>query len=187
MNKKNQPMRVEGKNVYLRFPEMKDAAEFIVRSRASVKFHRNLVKPARDVEAFKIYVRGNKTDSNRLFLIRRKVDDAIIGATNMSQIFHGGFKNAYLGYYLFAEFAGNGYMTEALKLMLGFAFGALKLHRLEANIQPHNTASIELVKRCGFTKEGYSRKYLKIGGKWRDHERWAIIREDWTENNKRSK
>ena len=70
-------------------------------------------------------------------------------------------------------------MSEAINLILKYSFNNLKLHRIEANIQPHNTASIEVVKRCGFSKEGFSPKYLKVGGKWRDHERWAIIKENW--------
>ena len=103
----------------------------------------------------------------------------IIGAINLSQIFRGGFQNAYLGYYIGAPYAGRGYMTEALRLMLRYAFGELMLHRLEANIQPRNHPSIALVKRAGFSREGFSRRYLKICGRWRDHERWAIIAEDW--------
>ena len=70
-------------------------------------------------------------------------------------------------------------MTEALRLALRYAFQQLKLHRLEANIQPRNFASIALVKRAGFVYEGYSRRYLKVCGRWRDHERWAIIAENW--------
>ena len=70
-------------------------------------------------------------------------------------------------------------MTKALGLTLHYAFRALKLHRLEANIQPTNTASLALVARLGFVCEGYSRRYLKIAGRWRDHERWAILAEDW--------
>jgi ribosomal-protein-alanine N-acetyltransferase len=70
-------------------------------------------------------------------------------------------------------------MTEALQLMMRHAFDDLQLHRLEANIQPGNVASLALVKRAGFGREGYSRRYLKIGGRWRDHERWAILAEDW--------
>ena len=73
-----------------------------------------------------------------------------------------------------APFAGRGYMSEAMRLLVRHAFTTMKLHRLEANIQPGNQASIALVKRCGFEREGYSPRYLKIGGRWRDHERWAI-------------
>ncbi len=102
-----------------------------------------------------------------------------MGSIALSQIFRGGFLSAYLGYQIGADFARQGYMTETIQLMLRHAFVDLKLHRLEANIQPGNVASIALVKRAGFVLEGYSRRYLKICGRWRDHERWAILVEDW--------
>lgn len=102
-----------------------------------------------------------------------------MGSINLSQIFRGPFQNAYLGYYVGARFANQGYMTEAVELIVRYAFKTLKLHRVEANIQPQNKASIALVRRAGFTKEGYSKRYLKIGGRWRDHERWAITVEEW--------
>ena len=73
-------------------------------------------------------------------------------------------------------------MTEAVGLALGHAFNELRLHRVEANVQPNNSPSIAVLERNGFVKEGFSRRYLKIGGRWRDHERWAIIKEDWIEN-----
>jgi len=69
-------------------------------------------------------------------------------------------------------------MREALVAVLRLAFGPLRLHRVEANIQPRNRASIDLVRSLGFRREGYSRRYLKIGGRWRDHERWALLVED---------
>ncbi len=163
----------------LRVPESGDADEFIALSRSSREFHRGLANPPDDDESFRRYLAKNELNSDRCFLICRLEDEALLGAVNLSQIFYGGFKNAYLGYYLFQQFAGQGFMTEALRLVLRFAFNELALHRVEANIQPHNSDSIALVKRLGFVREGYSRKYLKIGGKWRDHERWAIIREDF--------
>lgn len=72
-------------------------------------------------------------------------------------------------------------MTEAMQLMLRYAFERLRLHRIEANVQPENSPSLALVKRAGFIREGYSRRYLKVCGRWRDHERWAILAEDWRE------
>ncbi len=112
-------------------------------------------------------------------MICQKSDAAIAGAVNLSQIFRRIFQNCYLGYYLFEKFTGKGLMTEAVELVLRHTFQNLKLHRVEANVQPENLPSIAVLQRCGFTKEGFSRKYLKIGGKWRDHERFAIIKEDW--------
>jgi ribosomal-protein-alanine N-acetyltransferase len=87
-------------------------------------------------------------------------------------------RSAFIGYYAFAGFDRKGLMKEALGLVLRHAFNRLKLHRLEANIQPQNRASIALARSCGFTREGYSRRYLKVAGHWRDHERWAILAED---------
>jgi ribosomal-protein-alanine N-acetyltransferase len=97
---------------------------------------------------------------------------------NVSQIFLGGFCSAYLGYYAGARFMGKGYMSEGLRLVLRHAFSELGLHRLEANIQPANRASIRLVRRLGFRREGFSPRYLKVFGRWRDHVRWAVTVED---------
>ena len=109
----------------------------------------------------------------------RREDDTVMGEINLSQIVRGLFLSAYLDYQVGAPFARQGYMTEGLHLALRHAFTTLGLHRLEANIQPENAPSIALVRKVGFAREGYSRRYLKIGGRWRDHERWAILREDW--------
>ena len=104
---------------------------------------------------------------------------------NLSEIVHGVFCSAYLGYYAFAGAAGKGAMGEGLRLVLDTAFRDLKLHRVEANVQPGNTRSIDFLARNGFTREGYSRRYLKIGGRWRDHARFAMLAEDWRELRRR--
>jgi ribosomal-protein-alanine N-acetyltransferase len=98
---------------------------------------------------------------------------------NVNEIVRGVFQSAYLGFYAFAPYQGVGYMSEGLRLVIAEAFKRSGLHRLEANIQPTNSRSIALVKRLGFRLEGYSQNYLKISGRWRDHERWAITIEDW--------
>jgi ribosomal-protein-alanine N-acetyltransferase len=121
----------------------------------------------------------NRLETNAFYLARRREDDAIVGFLSISEIVRGKFQSAYLGYGAVAEFAGRGYLTEAMELLLREAFTRLRLHRLEANIQPGNTASIALARRCGFELEGFSPRYLKIGGRWRDHERWAITKESW--------
>ena len=164
---------------FLRLPELSDCAEFTKNAVDSVDFHRNLVSPARSRKDFEEYIAKNDTETDRCFLLIEKATGSIAGAINISQIFLKGFRSAYIGYCLFEGFTGRGLMTDGLGCLLYRAFSDIGLHRLEANIQPHNKESIALVKRCGFTKEGFSRKYLMIGGEWCDHERWAIVREDW--------
>ena len=178
-NRKNLRLRVSGKTVFLRYVMLEDFDEMMEMFRESRAFYKGLINPSQDYESFKIYVERNEDEANECLVICRKMDEKIVGALNLTQIFRKGFQNAYLGYSLGVKYTGNGYMTEAINLILKYSFNNLRLHRIEANIQPHNTASIEVVKRCGFSKEGFSPKYLKVSGKWRDHERWAIIKENW--------
>ena len=103
----------------------------------------------------------------------------LVGVINLNEVVRGMFQSAYLGYYAFEPFSGSGYMTEGLALVLDQAFGPLGLNRLEANIQPENKRSSRLVSRLGFRLEGFSPRYLKIGGRWRDHERWAVLASEW--------
>ena len=176
---KNENLKLAGKKCFLRYPTIEDCAEFTANAKQSAKFHRNLVSPPKDKADFEEFLTRNEGEANECLLICRKFDAAIVGAVNLSQIFRRVFQNCYLGYYLFEKFTGKSLMTEAVEIVLRHAFQNLKLHRVEANVQPENTPSIAVLQRCGFTKEGFSRKYLKIGGRWRDHERFAIIREDW--------
>jgi [ribosomal protein S5]-alanine N-acetyltransferase len=111
--------------------------------------------------------------SSSLLIILRD-SGAIAGLVNINTIIRGRYQNGSLGYNSFAPAAGRGYMTEGLRLAMRYAFEGLQLHRLEANIQPENHASLRLVERLGFRREGYSPGMLFIDGAWRDHERWAI-------------
>lgn len=177
---------IVGKRIFLRAPTREDSEEFIALNRASTRLHRGLVSPPTLPAQFTAFLKRSRGADSACFLLCRVDDGAIVGSINLSQIFLGGFRSAYLGYFVGAQYSGQGYMTEALQLTLRYAFEYLKLHRIEANIQPENIASIALVKRAGFTREGYSRRYLKICGRWRDHERWAIIAEDWKARRGRS-
>jgi len=97
----------------------------------------------------------------------------------ISQIVRGAFQSAYLGYYAHEAHARQGFMREAIEQVLDHSFSALGLHRVEANIQPGNAPSIALARGAGFRLEGFSPRYLLIGGQWRDHERYAITADEW--------
>jgi [ribosomal protein S5]-alanine N-acetyltransferase len=168
--------------VVLRTPTAADQDEFIAAMRASRSAHRPWVYMPETPERYAAYLSRVQDPRYALFLACRKKDGAIVGFLNLSEIVRGGFKNAFLGYGGVAAHAGQGYMTEAMRLLLREAFTRLDLHRVEANIQPGNKPSIALAKRCGFELEGFSPRYLKVGGRWRDHERWAIRAETWRAN-----
>lgn len=165
--------------VFIRAPTADDRDELIALNHASRGFHRGWASPPVTPKEYDGYLERCGHDDFVGLLICRRQDRAIVGVANLSEIVRGPFQSAYLGYYAGAPFAGQGYMAEGLWLVLDLAFGRLGLHRVEANVQPANDTSIRLIKRLGFTREGYSRRYLKIGGRWRDHERWAMLAEDW--------
>ena len=105
----------------------------------------------------------------RYYLARREDPARVVGAISLGSLVRGGFQSCFLGYKLDGDCLGRGYMTEAVGGMVRFAFAALELHRVEANIMPRNEASLRVVARCGFQNEGLSPKYLKINGVWEDH------------------
>ena len=170
---------MKGRKIYLREPTADDFEELDTLYKSSYRLHRGLISPTFGRLDFEELLIRNQGEDYESLLISVNETAAIAGTITLSQIFRKAFQNAYLGYLLGEGFTGKGYMTEAIELMLKHAFSNLKLHRIEANVQPHNLQSINVLKRTGFTKEGFSRNYLKISGKWRDHERWAIIKEDW--------
>ncbi|HEY5195911.1 MAG TPA: GNAT family protein [Solirubrobacteraceae bacterium] len=165
--------------VELRTPTPADRDRYIAAMRASRALYRGFVSPWTTPDAFDGLVRRAQDDSFEPMLACRRDDGAIVGFVNISQIVRGRLQSGFMGYGGVAGQTGQGYMTEAIGLALRRAFTELRLHRIEANIQPSNTASIALVRRCGFELEGFSPRYLKVGGRWRDHERWAIRAEQW--------
>jgi ribosomal-protein-alanine N-acetyltransferase len=168
-------------HVFIRTPTEEDCQELLSLHRRSKELHFPWVCPPLTEQECKDYIDRCQNEDFEGLLICQSTNDRIIGVANLSQIVYRAFQNAYLGYYVDVDFAGRGLMSEGLRLAIDYAFNILGLHRLEANIQPDNRASIQLVDRLGFTKEGFSRKYLKINGEWRDHERWALTVEDWME------
>lgn len=152
-----------------------DCAEFVAAALASKRLHSPWVSPPLTRAAFTARVQRMQPPANFAFVLRRRDGGALVGYADITNIVRGPFLSAYLSYYAFRGHERQGLMTEGLRLVIRHAFRKLRLHRLEANIQPANIASIALVKACGFSKEGYSPRYLKIRGRWRDHERWALL------------
>ncbi len=168
-----------GARVYLRGPTRGDQLEFVALMRASRSFHRPWATAPTDGDRFAAYLADASRADFEAMIVCRSQDHAIVGFFNLSHITRGLLQSAYLGYAVGKPFAGQRYMREGLNLVLRHAFLNLRLHRVEANIQPGNKASIALAQGAGFRREGFSPRYLKIGGRWRDHERWAILADEW--------
>ena len=161
--------------VYLRKVHGSDRGEIIDLARAGRALHDPWISPPRTPHAFRLYLRRTQREDHEGLLVCLQETHEIAGVINLNNIVRGSFLSASLGYYAAARLAGQGYMAEGLNLVKDYAFGELGLHRIEANIQPDNSRSINLVRRCGFEREGASRAFLFIDGAWRDHERWAFV------------
>lgn len=151
-----------------------DRAELIRANQENRAHHLPWVEPFTDDAGFDTWFARSLTSAT-LGLVARAADGRIAGVVNLNEIVMGPFQSCYLGYYGMAWCAGQGLMTEAVRLATRFAFDTLGLHRVEANIQPGNLRSIALARRLGFRHEGFSPRYLFIAGAWRDHERWALL------------
>lgn len=161
--------------VYFRSVSSKDRRELLALTVASRELHAPWIAPPMTAHMFKIYLRRTQRDDHDGYLICRRDDDRIVGVINVNNVVKGTFLSASLAYYVAQGHAGKGYMREGLEQVKRHLFRVVGLHRVEANIQPANRASIALVRSCGFEFEGLSREFLFINGAWRDHERWAAI------------
>ncbi|MGV9878729.1 GNAT family N-acetyltransferase [Streptomyces sp. NPDC003006] len=166
----------EGPRVGIRHFTRADSAEFTARTRESRELHRPWLFPPSTDDTYRVYAAMLNEDPTKAgFLVCERDSGAIAGFININNIVRGGFRSGALGYGAFAHAAGRGLMAEGLGLVMAYAFGELRLHRLEANIQPGNAPSIALVRRRGFRLEGFSPDFLYVDGAWRDHERWAFV------------
>ena len=170
---------ITGKRVCLRPVTRSDATAMIRLTNQSARRCPGLVRRLKNKKQFEEMLKRHNCKDCFAFVICRNEDGVAVGGINLFEVIHRLRKSGVVGYLIGPRFFRQGYATEALQLVLRFAFRQLKLHRIEANIQPHNVASQALVKRAGFTCEGSVRKFLKIAGRWRDHERWAVLAEDW--------
>ena len=164
--------------VIIRAPLISDKSNFIAAMQRSQALHHPWVKAPQTAAEFDEYLQRSLQPNQKSFLVCDQ-DNRIAGVFNISEIVRGCFQNAFLGFYAVVDYADKSYMNAGLKLVLQYVFNELTLHRLEANIQPENTRSIQLVKKNGFRHEGFSPHYLKIDGEWRGHEHWAMTIEDY--------
>jgi ribosomal-protein-alanine N-acetyltransferase len=177
---------IEGDGVTLRPPQMSDYADWSELREASraflspweptwpvddltrTAFRRRLRRYAEDV----------RTDQSYAFFVFREHDDALVGGLTVANVRRGVAQAGSLGYWMGQTYAGKGLMTAAVRGLIPCAFGALGLHRLEAACIPTNAASIRLLEKTAFTREGYAREYLCINGTWQDHLLYARLKDD---------
>jgi len=171
---------VTGRRVYLRPFVRSDAAAMIRLTNQSARRYPGVMRRFKGKAQFEEFRKSYDGESAFGFMICRQEDGEPVGSIGLFHIVRRNTKTAFVGYSIGAPHMRQGYATEALQLMLKFAFRKLRLHRVEASIQPHNAPSIATVKRAGFTYEGCSRRLVKIAGQWRDHERWSILADEWS-------
>jgi len=177
---------IEGEGVVLRWPSVSDFAEWSALREESRAFLTpwEPTWPPDDLtrsayrRRLRRYEEDQRNDLSYSFFIFSKVDEALVGGLTIANVRRGVAQAGSLGYWIGAPFARRGYMTAAVRAMAPFSFAALGLHRLEAACIPTNAASIRLLEKCGFSREGLAREYLCINGKWHDHLLFARLRDD---------
>ena len=132
-------------------------------------YRRRLRRYAEDIAADKSYP----------FVVFRESDGAMIGGVTLANVRRGIVQAGTIGYWTGEAFAGQGYMTRALRVLLPFVFSELNLHRIEAACIPSNNASVRVLEKCGFVREGLARRYLCINGVWQDHFLFGLLNEDF--------
>lgn len=172
--KREKAILYESTRLILRRLTAEDREEFTELALVSVELHRPWIYVPTTPREFDQYLQRFDRVVAESTLICIRESEVIAGFVSISEIIRGPYQRATVGYGAFAPSARKGYMSEGFSLVFRFAFNDLRLHRLEADIQPGNKASSRLAQRVGFRYEGYSPGFVFINGHWRDHERWAI-------------
>jgi ribosomal-protein-alanine N-acetyltransferase len=180
------PLLLHGEKVHLRLPQAGDWAEW-VQLRAESRDFLTPWEPTWPSDALtraafrrrlRRHTREAREDAAYAFLIFRHTDDVLLGGLTLSNVRRGVTQSCSVGYWIGRRFARRGYMSDALCTAVHFVFDHLHLHRLDAACLPNNDASTGVLRRVGFTEEGYARQYLCIDGIWRDHLLFAILAGD---------
>jgi ribosomal-protein-alanine N-acetyltransferase len=177
---------IAGEGVVLRAPQMADYPEWAALREASRDFLKpwEPTWPADDLtrasfrRRIKRYFEDQRSDLAYPFFIFRKNDNVLLGGLTIANVRRGCAQAGSLGYWMGVAHAGRGHMTAAVRAVLPFAFLTLRLHRVEAACIPSNTASVRLLEKTGFRREGFARQYLCIDGIWQDHLLFARLQDD---------
>jgi ribosomal-protein-alanine N-acetyltransferase len=177
---------IEGDGVYLRAPQMADFSEWAELREASRSFltpweptwlHDDLTRAAFR-RRLKRYAEDLRADQAYPFFLFARADNVLVGGLTLANVRRGVAQAGSLGYWMGEPYARRGFMTAAVNALIPFAFGALRLHRPEAACIPSNIASIRLLEKTGFTREGFAREYLCINGVWQDHLLYGLLKSD---------
>ncbi len=181
------PIRIDGPGCYVRPPAPRDWKEWADLREASRRFltpweptwPADALTRAAYTRRLRRQAQEWRDDEGYSFLVFDRATEGMVGGLGLSNVRRGVAQTATLGYWIGRPHARLGFMSAATRLVLGFAFGQLGLHRIEAACLPTNDASRGLLRKLGFTEEGYARGYLRIDGAWCDHVLYAILRDDW--------
>jgi ribosomal-protein-alanine N-acetyltransferase len=184
INLADQPPLIEGAGVFLRAPQAADYAEWAALREASRAFLTpwEPTWPADDLtrSAFRRrlrrYTEDQRNDQAYAYFLFRSGDQVLVGGLTLANLRRGVAQAGSLGYWIGAPYARRGYMTAAVTALIPYAFATLRLHRMEAACIPTNDASIALLEKTGFEREGYAREYLCINGQWQDHLLYARLK-----------
>jgi ribosomal-protein-alanine N-acetyltransferase len=180
------PTRLDGETVFLRPPQA-DEWEVWARVRADSRDYLAPWEPTWPSDALSenAYLRRLrrlatewKGDEGYSFHVFDRVDGQLVGGIGLTQVRRGVAQTGTLGYWIGQRFQRNGFTTEAVRLVVQFAFQTLRLHRVEAACLPENAPSRRVLEKSGFLREGYARQYLMIAGAWRDHLTFARLSDD---------
>lgn len=184
-------VELKGENIILKNltpANANDLLEYYINN----KKHLEPFEPVRDNDFYTLEIQRNiLNESYRQFLNGTNIDlgifrdNKLIGKIKLSSIIYGVFKNAILGYSIDSHYQGNGYMKEAVNLILDYAFNECDLHRVEASVLLDNIRSIKVLENCGFNLLGINKKYLFINGQWKDHYTYYILKEEYYKNYER--
>jgi ribosomal-protein-alanine N-acetyltransferase len=177
---------IRGRTVVLRAPVLSDFAQWARLREESRAFLApwEPIWPSDDLtkiafrRRIKRYQREIRNGTGFPFFVFSQGGETLLGGLTLAQVQRGVTQSAVLGYWMGAPYAGKGFMSAGVRAVLGFAFDSLGLNRVEAACLPNNNASIALLEKVGFTREGYARKYLCIDGRWQDHLLYGIVRDD---------